>query len=331
MSSADEVLVTGAAGFIGRHLVRRLAEDGARVTAVDVEESPPSFASERIRYDRCDVRDTAKLEELLSEDGDVYHLASVHLEVGKDESAFEAVNVRAARDLVEACEVAGVRRLIHTSSVGIYGHVEDVPAREDSPKRPETPYERTKLVGERAVRDRAEEMDVELVVLRPAWVYGPGCRRTDKLTGALRTGRFFYIGKGDNLRHPLYIEDMLNAFLLAAEAPSDLSGNSYLVGGPRYMTLREMVDTFAGVMGVSPPRIHIPKPVGWGMGLAMEGLFTFSGSEPPFSRRSLAFFQNDNAFDISAARRDLGFDPVVDLEEGVARTLEGTVQREVAA
>lgn len=332
MSAAREVLVTGAAGFIGRHLVGRLAGEGHAVTAVDVAETS-SFGSlpGEVRYERCDVRDTETLEKLLPVGGDVFHLASVHLEVGEEETVFEDVNVRAAADLVEACRRKNVRRMIHTSSVGIYGHVEDPPATEDGPKSPQTPYERTKLAGERAVRERANDLEMDVIVLRPAWVYGPGCPRTAKLLDAVRSGKFFYIGAGDNLRHPLYIDDMLEAYRLAAEASESVLGRAYLIGGPRYMRLKEMVGTFARALDVSEPRIHIPRPVGWSLGLVMEGAFALTEKKPPFSRRSLAFFDNDNAFDIGAAQRDLGFDPSVDLDEGVRRTLEASADLQAVA
>jgi nucleoside-diphosphate-sugar epimerase len=330
VSSGREALVTGACGFIGRHLVRRLDDDGWRVTAVDLQARADDLQSENVSYRSCDIRDTATLESLLPRGGTVFHLASVHLDVGVDEAIFEAVNVRAASDLVDACQRAGVARLVHTSSVGIYGDVERVPATEASPKQPQTPYERTKLAGERAVLARASELGVDVVAVRPAWVYGPGCPRTTKLIDALRRGRFFYVGNGKNLRHPLYIDEMVDAFLLAERAPSNVAGNAYLIAGPRYMTLREMVDTFARALGLRSPRLRIPRPVGWCLGLTAETVFRTVGKEPPFSRRSLAFFENDNGFDIHAAREDLGFDPRVDLEEGLRLTLEATGQAAVA-
>lgn len=315
-----EAVVTGAAGFIGQHLVRRLADENYRVTAVDLHEPDDGFPPS-VQFERLDIRDTQALKPLLPPDGEVFHLASVHLEVGEDEAAFQQVNVRAAEDLVEACSRRGVRRLIHTSSVGIYGHVEDPPADEQSAKDPQTPYERSKLAGERAVRGRADTLGVDVIVLRPAWVYGPGCPRTEKLVDALSNGQFFYIGSGDNLRHPLYIDDMLDAYLLAARASPSLAGTPYLIGGPEYMPLSEMIDTFAAVLDVSSPKLRIPKPMGYALGLLTELAFALIGRRPPMSRRTLAFFENDNAFLTAAAERDLGFKPEVRLEEGLCRTL----------
>jgi len=333
--AGDTVLVTGAAGFIGSHLTARLAARGATVRALDVAPRPESLDATNIDYRRGDIRDPALMAELLTGADTVYHLASVHLAVHESEAAFEAVNVGATEALVEACAEARVGRLVHTSSVGIYGHVEDPPAGEDSPKHPQTPYERTKLRGETAALRKADEVGLDVIVLRPAWVYGPGCPRTAKLMRTLRKGRFFYMGSGGNLRHPIYIDDMVDAFLLAASAPAERAARAYIIAGPRYMPLREMIDTFSAALQVPPPRLSIPVALGRGLGLAAEIAFGLLRREPPFSRRSLAFFENDNGFTTVAAERDLGFHPRVDLEEGLRRTLaaseEVPPQRAVAA
>jgi nucleoside-diphosphate-sugar epimerase len=252
----------------------------------------------------------------------VFHLASVHLDVRARPDEFEAVNVRAVDGLVTACAKAGVRRLVHTSSVGIYGHVAAPPAREDSPKNPETPYEKTKLEGEVAALRRAAEVGLEIIVVRPAWVYGPGCPRTAKLLRAVRNGRFVYIGDGSNLRHPVFIDDMVDAYLLAAAAPSAAAGKAYVIGGPRSMALRELVETSARVLEVRAPRLTVPRALARLVGLGAELAYGTLGKEPPFSRRSLAFFVNDNSFDITAAARDLGFVPKIDFEEGLRRTVD---------
>ncbi len=319
--TATTVLVTGAAGFIGSHLTRRLAKPGHSVRAIDVQPAPPNLALDGISYHPMDIRETERLAELLAGVDTVYHLASVHLEVHESEAAFEEVNVKAVERLVEACAAAGVRRLVHTSSVGIYGHVQDPPAKEDSPKHPQTPYERTKLRGEEAALRQARASGLDIVVVRPAWVYGPGCPRTAKLMRTLRKKRFFYVGGGSNLRHPIYIGEMLDAYERAAAAPAAVSGRAFIIAGPRYMTLREMVETFARVLGVAVPKLSIPAPVGRGLGLAAELAFSALRREPPFSRRSLAFFENDNAFDTAAAERHLGFRPQVELDEGLRLTL----------
>ncbi|HZA93911.1 MAG TPA: hypothetical protein VE420_14905, partial [Gemmatimonadales bacterium] len=133
----------------------------------------------------------------------------------------------------------------------------------------------------------------------------------------------------DNRRHPLFIEEMIDAFVLAADVPG-IAGRIYNIAGPRIMPLREMVGTFASVARVQPPTLRLPTPIGYAAGWAAEVVFHIVNREPPLSRRSLAFFRSNNAWDISAARRELGFEPTIDLEEGVQRTLTGdTEQRAV--
>ncbi len=321
-SGAEErVMVTGAGGFIGRHLVRRLAAGGSSVLALDVQPESPFAGLKNVDYRTVDVRDDRALLTLLRGVDIVFHLASMHLQVHADEAAFQRVNVQASGVLVNRAAEAGVRRLVHTSSVGVYGHVEAPPATEDAPKRPQTPYERTKLAGESLVIDRARASGLDVVVLRPAWVYGAGCRRTAKLLRSIEKGRFFYIGRGDNLRHPLYISDMIDAYLLAAGSEAADTPRIYNIAGPRPLRLREMIDSAAGVLGVSSPRLAIPRPAGWVAGLAAELAFRPIRREPPFSRRSLAFFFNDNAFSIAAAAQDLGFRPTVEFESGLRLTM----------
>lgn len=318
-----DLLVTGAAGFIGRHLVLRLGEAGARVRALDVSTEPRGLDGGGVAYTQADVRDRSALQDAVAGVDTVFHLAAVHLDVHAGAEAFESVNVQAVRALVECCAEAGVRRLIHCSSVGVYGHVANPPAAEDAPKAPQTPYERTKLAGERVALARGQELGLDVVILRPAWVFGPGCPRTAKLLAAVRKRRFVYIGDGSNLRHPLFIDDLVRAFFLAGEAPGSVAGKAYIIGGPRAMTLREMVESCAEVLGVPPPRLRLPRRVGRALGWSAEWVAGLLGREPPLSRRSLAFFENDNAFDVGRAERELGFHASVEFEEGLRRTLAG--------
>jgi dihydroflavonol-4-reductase len=166
---------------------------------------------------------------------------------------------------------------------------------------------------------------MDVVVIRPSWVYGIGCPRTLKLIRSLRSGKFFYIGPGRNLRHPIYIDDLLDALVLAARAGPEVAGQIFNVAGPRWMTVEEMVGQFASAIQVSPPTFHAPRWLGLAVGWTAERVSALMGSEPPLSRRTLAFFENDNAFDIGAARQALGFEPKVELPNGV-RQVAATVQ-----
>jgi nucleoside-diphosphate-sugar epimerase len=310
------VLVTGAAGFVGSHFAPYLAGRGFEVRAIDVH-PPARPQGGGVDFRVQDIREPRGLADALEGVDTVFNLASVHLDVHATPEKFESVNVNALRQLIELSAAARVRRVVQVSSVGVYGHVAHPPAAENAPLNPDNDYEKTKAAGERAAWEVARRMEVDLVVVRPAWVYGLGCPRTAKLLRSLRKGRFFFIGRGNNLRHPIYIDDTLSGLELAATAGPEVAGRTFNLAGPRWMTVEEMVGEFARALGVQPPALHVPRWLGLTAGWAAEQVSAVAGAEPPISRRTLAFFENDNAFDIGAARQALGFDPRTDLAAGL--------------
>jgi nucleoside-diphosphate-sugar epimerase len=323
LTAGMRALVTGSSGFIGQHCVRYLAQRGWQVRAVDIHEPHHAQAAmPGVEYRQLDLRDAAGVASALTDIEVVFNLASVHLDVGASYADFESVNVKALEKLVELCAVARVRRLVHVSSVGVYGHVSEPPAREDAPLKPVNDYERTKRAGEDIARKAAQQHHVDLVIVRPSWVYGPGCPRTEKLVHALQRGRFFYIGPAKNLRHPVYIQDFLDGLSLAALAGPEVSGKTFNLAGPRWMTVGEMVETFAQAIKARPPSLRIPRWLGFTAGWAAEQVGAITRINPPISRRTLAFFENDNAFDIGAARQFLKYEPRTELIEGVRQTMQ---------
>ncbi len=322
------VVVTGAAGFIGRHAVTRLVGEGWRVRALDIHDppvprvgEPDAVGPEGVEWFRADVRDDEALRPILAGAEVVVHLASAHLQHRAPAGWYHSVNVDGARTLVRIAASLGVRRLIHTSSVGVYGHVSSPPADEESPKHPTNDYEHTKLLGEVASLEEAERTGLEVTILRPGWVYGPGCPRTARLLRTIRRGRFFFVGDGANLRHPIHVSDTVEAFCLAIDAPAETTGRPYLIVGPESVRVRELVEICARVQGVAIPRVRLPRSaVAVGLG-GVELAFRALRREPPVSRRSLAFFEHDNAFSGRAAAEGLGFEAKVGLEEGIRSTL----------
>lgn len=318
-----KAFVTGAAGFLGAHLCRRLAHDGHDVVALDVHPPPPSVHDHGIRFLQADLRSPDHWRDALRGVTTVFHLASVHLQVNAPEDEYRAVNVGASVALAAASHALDVQRFVHVSTVGIYGHITHPPAAEDAPRHPTNAYERTKLEGEEAVAGEAVRSGLDVRILRPAWIFGPGCPRTAKLLRSINRGSFVFIGSGNNLRHPVYVDDVVDALLAAASAPVR-SRRDHIIAGPRPMTLREVVDTCATTVGKPKPKLQLPRAAGLALGSVSELAFRMLGRNPPFSRRSLAFFENDNAFDCSAAQRDFGYMPRVDFAEGLRRTLSDT-------
>ncbi len=318
--SPERVLVTGAGGFIGSHLAADQLSRGRRVVALDLDPARVAHLEQPGRFEivQGDFTDPAVARGALSGVDTVFHLAAAHLGSRASEAHQRRVNIEGVGALADAAREAGVRRFVHCSTVGVFGRVQNPPADEDSPCRPDLAYERTKLAGEAIIKAAVRDRGLPAVILRPAWVYGPGCPRTEKLFRVVRKGRFPVAKAGDALRHCIYIRDMVEAFDRAAEAPAAV-GEVIIVGDDLPTTVRALVEEIAALVGSRPPR-SLPLPVLRLAAVLGELAFRPLGKEPPISRRSIKFYTNSTAFDISKARRVLGWSPRYDLQRGLAET-----------
>jgi nucleoside-diphosphate-sugar epimerase len=217
---------------------------------------------------------------------------------------------------MELARQCGVKRFVHVSSTGIYGNLKNCPADEESYCKPQNIYGETKMAAEAEVRKIYEEKKFPIVILRPVWVYGPGCPRTLKIYNALSKGHFVMIGSGKNMRHPVYIKDMVSACILAIESESAV-GETIIIGGDQPMTALELVESFCKALDLNKPKIRIPRHLAIILASGSEIVFKLVGKEPPISRRTLEFFQTNNAFSIINSKRILGFQPLFSFEEGL--------------
>ena len=318
-----KVLVTGAGGFIGKNLVRDQLARGHSVTAIDVDCSQ----LEAMHFEgdlssrRIDIRSSEEIRPHLSGQDTVFHLAAAHLEVHEDEAYFHDVNVRATSDIVRIAAEEGVGRFVHCSTAGVYGPLKSLPADEGTPAAPDIPYEKSKLAAEQAVREAATKGGLSCVIVRPAWVYGPLCPRTLKLIRTIANRRFFFIGNGDNQRHPIYITDMLDAFERAATRALP-TGETIIAAGPETVTVRRLVELIVEELGLHYDPLRLPTWLMYVVCLTSEKTAGLLGRTPPFSRRSLKFFNESSGFDISKAMRMLDFHPSVDTRQGLRLTIQ---------
>jgi UDP-glucose 4-epimerase len=305
------VVVTGAAGFIGSHLVERLLAQGHEVTAVDafVDYYPRAVKEGNLRQARAagprfalveGALQSLDLRPLLSGAERVYHLAAqagVRASWGREFERYTEHNVLATQRLLEAAVEAGVPRLVYASSSSVYGDSEALPLREDSPCRPVSPYGVTKLAAEHLCHLYARNLGLPVISLRYFTVYGPR-QRPDmafhRFLKASRDGRPLTVfGDGSQTRDFTYIEDIMAATLAAAE--EGRPGRSYNVGGGERVALNDVLCLVREVTG-RPLEVRREEPQKGDM--------------------------RDTFADTSAARRDLGFEPMVALREGLAREWE---------
>jgi len=317
------VLVTGATGFTGGHLTRALDAAGDHVRAL--VHSPGSVVRiegpGNIAIVHGDVRDPDAMRAAAEGVDVVYHTAAIYRQAGLRDAEYRAVNATAVRTVIEAARVGGARRVVHCSTVGVHGDVEHPPANEDAPLRPGDIYQQTKLEGEQIAREAGRNTGVEVVIVRPTGIFGPGDRRLLKLFRGVARRRFVILGDGSIFYHLTYIDDLAEGFRLCGSVPA-AAGNTYILAGGEVTTLNELTHLVAAEAQVPPPRLHLPVWPFWMAGAVCEVLCAPFGIEPPIYRRRVDFFTKSRAFDITRARQDLGYAPKVGLRDGIARTLQ---------
>jgi dihydroflavonol-4-reductase len=316
------VLVTGATGFTGGHLARALVSRGHQVSAmVRNPAAARHLADAGIAVRAGDLADPSSLPSAVAGMDIVYNIAALYRQAGLPDSVYRQVNAIGVGQLIDAASAAGVRRVVHCSTVGVHGDIERPPASEDAPLRPGDIYQASKVEGEAIARDAAARTGMEVVIARPSGIYGPGDRRLLKLFRGVARRRFVILGDGDIFYHLTYIDDLVEGFRLCGEAPS-AAGRTYILGGGETPTLNELAALIAHDAGVPPPSWHLPVWPVWLAGAACEALCAPFGIEPPLYRRRVDFFTKSRAFDISRAREELGYAPRVSLSDGIHRTLK---------
>lgn len=316
-----KVLVTGATGFTGGHLARTLALESTREVRALVRDPAMArgLAASGIELMAGDLRSRETLAAAVAGVDVVYHIAAIYRSAGVSTDTYRAVNRTAVGHIVEAAAAAGVRRVVHCSTVGVHGDVDNPPANEDAPLKPGDIYQITKLEGEEVARETADRCRVELTIARPSGIYGPGDRRLLKLfRNVIR--RFPILGSGEIYYHLTYIDDLVEGFRLCGEHPA-AAGRTYILAGGEVTTLNDVMALIADVAGVRPPAIHLPVWPFWVAGAACEAICAPFGIEPPLYRRRVDFFTKSRAFDITRARTEIGYAPRVSLREGITRTL----------
>jgi nucleoside-diphosphate-sugar epimerase len=317
----SSVLVTGATGFTGSHLTRRLLSERFKVSILARPNSNYSILELLgARVIHGDVTDMESVEKAVSGVDTVYHTAALFRAARFPDSAYWATNYDGTMNIMRASQKAGVKRIVYCSTVGVLGHIETPPADETAPYNPGDIYQKTKCAAEQEVLKLYESEGLPVTVVRPAGIYGPGDTRWLKLFKSIGQGKFAMIGSGKTLIHMVYISDLIDLFRLAADNPNSL-GRVYIGAGARYISLNELVETIADTEGAALSRMHIPvAPVRLLSGMC-EDLCRCIGVEPPLYRRRVDFFIKDRAFSIARAKAELGYAPKVDMEEGVHRTV----------
>jgi nucleoside-diphosphate-sugar epimerase len=318
------IAVTGAGGFIGGHLVAGLRARGMDVLPIlrTVCDGAPEGAR---------TLEDVLAEPPLLEGAVVIHCAAIRHRHGVASGTYRQSNVDLVTALLRAC-AGRVRRFVYVSSVGVYGFPSRLPIDEQSPFSPVTAYSESKVEAERLVNRLAPELGVEATIVRPTIVYGPGDKNgmLDKLVRMIDRGTYAIVGDGQNVLHHTHVDDLVEGIALAAQAAS-AAGEDFILAGPETTTLRRLSELVAAALGKRIFPVHVPLRVARGVASVVDAAqragVAFTSREPPINHEKLDVMTRPIAFDISKARRVLGYDPHVRYEKGVAETVHRTVTR----
>ncbi|MGF1524778.1 MAG: NAD-dependent epimerase/dehydratase family protein [Leptolyngbyaceae cyanobacterium] len=313
-----KVLVTGATGFTGANLTRKLVNMGVDVRAIARPTSNLSaFEDLPITWFRGDVFDADLIEQAMADVSYVFHMVTPFREAKSADAVYHNVHTLSTQLLAKAAlKQPDFQRFVHVSTIGVHGHIGHPPADETYRMDPGDQYQATKLEGETWIRNFGETTGLPVVVVRPAGIYGPGEKRLLKIYKWVGKGWIPLIGDGSNLLHFIHVDDLTNFFLAAATHPKAI-GEVFICGSEQAISFNEMVRLISQYYGCSVRFLKVPAAPVFALGDLLEIVCRPLGVEPPIYRRRLAFYTKDRSFNTSKMRTLLGFSPQHSDQEGL--------------
>jgi len=317
------VMVTGGTGFTGSALVKRLLDESYQVIAIDNKEG---LKTDEIRNRGAEVvigsvTDKSLVKEYMQGVDIVLHLAAAFRELNVPDNYYYEVNVEGTNNVLEAAFEANVKKFIYCSTCGVHGNIDDPPGGEDSPIQPADYYQRTKYEAEPIVNEYFKK-GMASVILRPAATYGPGDpERFYMIFKRVSKGQFPIFGHGRTLYHPLYIDNLIDAFMLAMQDGIG-NGEAYLIADEEFIDIEHLVGKVAKALEVKVKTPHYPI---WPLivaGHLCEKICRPFRISPPIFPRRVDWYRQNRAFKIDKAKNELGYQPRVGLDEGLRYTAE---------
>ena len=329
----EKILVTGANGFIGQHLVRRLLARGYAVRGTRFNERPLTFIkSGEIEWADVDLQNGNSLAGIASDVSCIYHLAAIpNNDYSKTWEDFFAVNVIGTKSLLEEAKRAGIKRFVYVSTVEAAGYGDGVhPRKETDVPHPDNNYGKSKLQAERLVMDGS--WPFECVVIRLPAVYGPGTLLiVPKLFGMVKRGFYPFIGSGSALMEFCHVENAVQAITLAGTRP-EAAGELFFTADERSYSIKEIISAIAAAMNRRVMMLHIPRWIAYVMACTWEltaKVYPFPPvvsrwSKKPFLTRDTVWWttRNVNIVSIDKIKTMLGYAPKVSLQQGCSETWE---------
>jgi nucleoside-diphosphate-sugar epimerase len=321
-NSQQKALVTGASGFVGSHLVDLLVQQGKSVRCLVRKTSDVKYLqhpSAELVYGALDS--STDWDAALDGVDTIYHVAGKTF--ARKKADYYAVNHKGTEAIVAAAlrHRASIKRFVLISSLaaGGPGRGEDM-VDETMPANPVTPYGRSKLMGEEALRIAGDLLPSTIV--RPPAVYGPRDYGVYEFFRMISRGMFPMIGKYDKLVSLVHVRDLANGIVLAGENEAAI-GRTYYISSEKAYYQSEVANLIAGILGKRPRRLVIPKPVAYAVALGAEGVAAVIRKPPVINRDKVKdLSQRSWGCSIERARRELGYEQQVPLEDGLRETVQ---------
>ena len=321
-----KVLVTGANGFIGSNLCESLIRSGESVVGLVRESGDQTFIKAmgdlQVVYGDITLKDS--LAAAMQDVSVVYNVAGLAADWGPWD-VFRKVNVEGVRNVMETALKKGVRRVVHISSVSVYGFPGGTDIDEDSPRVPraDNPYITTKTEGENLALSYQSDR-LEVTAIRPSGVYGPNDRTTTlQLVPAFLSRQFGYVDGGRHIMAPVYIDNLVDMIRLAAESDR-APGQAYNGMDEGRVTWKEYAEWMCEDLGCKNPWLSVPRAVAWPLATVIEKTAKlFNKKESPMiNKYRIRAVMQDNHYSIQKAKSELGYHPAVSTRDGIRKTIE---------
>jgi len=318
-------LITGGTGFIGSRLGLSLLERGDGVKVLGQQNTLAEAENKKLLEEKgaeiclASVTDRENVFQCIRGVDVVFHLAAAQHEANVPDQVFWDVNLTGTQNVLEASLEAGVKKIVHGSTIGVYGSALEGNLDEESSLRPDNIYGVTKLEGEKLVLAYQDKLPV--VVIRISETYGPGDRRLLKLFRAIKKRMFFMIGNGKNVHQLLYIDDLVQGLISAARIDTGAE-KIFVLAGNDVASTWDMASIIADAVGTSLSSLRVPL---WPVLLVASIVERFCrplGIQPPIHRRRVDFFKKSFVFSVNRSKTTLDFEPRVDFRQGVRQTVQ---------
>ena len=310
IGASDTVLVTGGTGFTGRYLLEALCKTQAKVRVIARASSNKSGLEQLdLEWFTGDVYDEQVVESAMTDVNYVFHVAAAYREAKITDATYWNVHVKSTQLLAQAAlKQPNFKRFLHTSTVGVHGHIDTPPADENYRFAPGDEYQNTKVEAEKWITEFANKEGLPITVVRPAAIYGPGDRRLLKIFKLAKLPICPILGFGhQGLYHLIHVNDLVNFMMLAA-CHSKTEGNIYICGNQEALSIKDIVSVISKKLGRSARFLRLPVTPFFWLGDLCELICKPLNIEPPIYRRRVAFFTKDRSFNTNRMRNHTGYE-----------------------